>query len=54
MTQTLSAIDTLSKAYQESQKEAYAQHAALLQRTWFIDPETRMNPNLNFAQGVPG
>ncbi|KAL6825404.1 chondroitin AC/alginate lyase [Trichoderma sp. SZMC 28015] len=33
--------------------EAYARHAANIIRTWFIDPQTRMNPNLNHAQLIP-
>jgi hypothetical protein len=31
-------------------RDAYAQHAAQLIRTWFLDPETRMNPHLTYAQ----
>ena len=33
---------------------AYSKKAAELLRTWFITPETKMNPNLNYAQAIPG
>jgi hypothetical protein len=32
----------------------YSQRASELLRTWFIDPDTRMNPNLEHAQFVKG
>ena len=41
-------------AYFFSGNEKYAEHSAKLIRTWFIDEKTRQNPNLNFAQGIPG
>lgn len=47
-------LNTLSYAYFFSDDERYSLKALQLLKTWFIDPETRMNPNLNFGQGVPG
>lgn len=49
-----SAVQTLATGYLFSGNVTYATRAALLMRTWFVDPATRMNPNGNFMQAVPG
>lgn len=34
--------------------DAYAERAARQLKTWFVDTDTRMNPNLRYAQSIPG
>jgi len=48
------AVHTLSLAYFYSGEEKYAQKAVSLLGTWFLDEKTRMNPNLEYSQFIPG
>jgi hypothetical protein len=45
---------TLGLAYYFTDEPRYAEYAAQLLRVWFLDDATRMNPHLNFTQGVRG
>ena len=51
---TINNILTLGTAFYFSDDDRYAAKAAELVRTWFINPDTRMNPNMNYAQMIPG
>lgn len=45
---------TLALAGYLLQDRRYSDHAARLMRTWFVDPDTRMNPHLAYGQAIPG
>lgn len=47
-------IATLGLAYYLTGKETYATKATELTRVWYLNEATRMNPNMNHAQAVPG
>ena len=48
------AMPALTAAFVLTGKPVYARAAAAHLRAWFVAPETRMNPNLQFAQGFHG
>ncbi len=53
-TDFFNAIDILAWSYYFSDEPKYAEKAIKLIKVWYLNPETKVNPNLNFGQGVPG
>ena len=47
-------VKTVSIGYFLTGREEYAAQATKLLRVWFLDPPTKMNPNLRYAQAIPG
>jgi hypothetical protein len=47
-------VGALASAYKLTGEDRYAQHALLHLKAWFIDPATRMNPSLLYAQAIQG
>lgn len=47
-------VATLTAAYKVSGATRYADEAIRHLNAWFIDPETRMNPNMAYAQAIKG
>ncbi len=49
-----SSISRLALAYYFTGNAQYARKAEEMLDVWFLNPETRMNPNLNYGQTIPG
>ena len=47
-------VETLALGYYFTRDEKYAEHAAKVLRTWFLDPASKMTPHFRFAQAIPG
>jgi hypothetical protein len=47
-------VNLLGLAWYFTGDTKYSDHAAKLLKVWFLDKETRMNPNLNYGQAIPG
>lgn len=47
-------VKELGLAYYFTDDEKYSDKAKQQLKAWFIDPKTRMNPNMNYAQAIPG
>jgi hypothetical protein len=47
-------VPALTAAWLITRDPRYSKHAALHLRAWFLDPATKMNPSLDFAQAIFG
>jgi len=47
-------VPALAAAWELTGEKKYADHASRHLRAWFVDPATRMNPNLQYAQAIFG
>lgn len=50
----IAAVKNLTKAYYFSDNVKYANKNLELIETWFLNAETKMNPNVNYGQYIPG
>lgn len=53
-TSTVTAAESLAVAYYITGADAFASKAAQLLRVWFLNDETKMNPNMKHAQMISG
>lgn len=54
MERLIKSVYSLSLAYYITKNEKYAEKAIDNLKMWFINPETKMNPHMNYGQYIPG
>jgi hypothetical protein len=54
LSKMIEAVNSLALAYAISNKEKYKEKAIGYLNTWFINKKTKMNPNLEYGQAIPG
>ena len=54
MDSMIQEVRTLALGFFFTGRERYAAKAAKLVRVWFLNPPTKMNPNLRYAQAIAG
>jgi len=54
LNEMIHSVEYLSLAHFLTGHERYAEEAGRFLRGFFLDPATRMNPNMNYSQSVPG
>jgi unsaturated chondroitin disaccharide hydrolase len=52
--QMTNAVEALALGHYFTGESRFAEQAGVLLRVWFLDSATRMNPHLEYAQGIPG
>jgi Alginate lyase len=50
----MTSAKNLTYAFYFSDDKKYATRAIQVLQTWFVNEETKMNPHLNYGQGIPG
>ncbi|MBC5836304.1 alginate lyase family protein [Flavobacterium muglaense] len=48
------SVETLALAYHLTTDEKYAEKAVADLRIWFLNADTKMNPNMDYGQTIPG
>lgn len=48
------SVESLALAYYLTGNEKYAEKAVANLKIWFINKDTKMNPNMNYGQTIPG
>jgi len=47
-------VPALAAAWKLTKDRRYADHAVIHLKAWFVDPETKMNPNMDYGQAIHG